>query len=112
MIIVISPLKNISIKRILKKASISIVPSVLSIVNKYTIVSYTAVVPITIKQTINLLSFEKFLLSISPSRPTIPRANADVPIVLPSTMSKYNPNPIPHASPIFLFTNRPIIVLK
>ena len=54
---------------------------VLNIVNRYTANSYNAVVPRTIKHTINLLSLEKFLLKISPSIPITPSTSADIEIL-------------------------------
>ena len=92
-------LNKISIDKVLKKASISIVPSVLSIVKTYTAISYNAVVITTINVIINLLSFEKFLLKISPKNPIIPNASAEIPTFFPRIISMYNPNVIPNTSP-------------
>ena len=102
-IIVIKVLNITSISKIFEKASISIVPPVLSIVNIYTAISYIAVTIITMIVTINLLSLEKFLLNISPSIPITPNASAEIPTFFPRIISIYNPKAIPNTNPKFSF---------
>ena len=106
--IVINVLNITSIKSILKKAISSKLPPALKIPKIYAVVSNNIVDIITISVTINLLSLEKFLLKISPNIPIPPKHIVYIPMLLPKTISRYNPNKIPNFKPIFFFTYNPM----